>query len=301
MTCVESFLESLRRTRPELETGPIRAAYETAARWHEGQRRKNGDPYISHPAAVASIVADLGASRQVICAALLHDLVEDTPYTSSQLRAEFGDDIASIVEGGGHPGSAVLKLADRLHNMRTIRFVTYPKQVAKSRQTLEIHAPLAHRLGFLALQRELEDLALGVLRPAGRRVLSQRSLAFASLLLPARARARWLQEWTGELGSLPTAAKRAAFTLGVVVYSLPRLALSLRRSGRHPGRWITALAGTLTALGALAAIQMPMAVVALAAATAVVGGLILLAFVLFGKSDTAARRLADLIRAWRRP
>jgi guanosine-3',5'-bis(diphosphate) 3'-pyrophosphohydrolase len=161
-----------------LDLSLLERAYEVAARWHSGQRRRSGDPYITHPLAVAKIVAELGMSQQVVCAALLHDVLEDTSYTFAELRAEFGDEVAALVEGvcdveklerlaaeiaakdhttGGPPQDTellALKLADRLHNMRTIRWLAPIRQEAKSRQTLDIFVPLAHQLGMDAIQHE---------------------------------------------------------------------------------------------------------------------------------------------------
>jgi GTP pyrophosphokinase len=161
-----------------------------AARWHAGQKRLSGDPYITHPLAVATILAELGMNHETICAALLHDTVEDTAYTLVELRREFGDDVATLVDGVtkldkvkyGEAAAAetvrkmivamsrdvrvlVIKLADRLHNMRTLRYLAREKQERKSREVLEIFAPLAHRLGMNTVKWELEDLAFATLYP----------------------------------------------------------------------------------------------------------------------------------------
>ena len=152
--------------------------------------RKSGDPYITHPLAVATILAELGMNSETICAALLHDTVEDTHYTLAELRADFGDDVAALVDGVtkldkvkyGEAAQAetvrkmvvamsrdirvlVIKLADRLHNMRTLRYLPRAKQEQKSREMLEIFAPLAHRLGMNTVKWELEDLAFATLFP----------------------------------------------------------------------------------------------------------------------------------------
>ncbi|MCW2780804.1 MAG: bifunctional (p)ppGpp synthetase/guanosine-3,5-bis(diphosphate) 3-pyrophosphohydrolase, partial [Marmoricola sp.] len=149
-----------------------------------------GDPYITHPLAVTTILADIGMTEPTLVAALLHDTVEDTPYTLEQLRTDFGDEVALLVDGVtkldkvkyGDTAQAetirkmivamsrdirvlVIKLADRLHNMRTLRYVKQETQEKKSRETLEIFAPLAHRLGMNTLKWELEDLAFATLHP----------------------------------------------------------------------------------------------------------------------------------------
>jgi GTP diphosphokinase / guanosine-3',5'-bis(diphosphate) 3'-diphosphatase len=168
----------------------VERAYEVAAYWHRDQKRKSGDPYITHPLAVATILGELGMNTETICAALLHDTVEDTPYTLVELRGEFGEDIAALVDGVtkldkvkyGDSAEAetvrkmvvamsrdirvlVIKLADRLHNMRTLRYLPREKQERKARETLEIFAPLAHRLGMNTVKWELEDLAFTMLYP----------------------------------------------------------------------------------------------------------------------------------------
>ncbi len=168
----------------------IEHAYEVAAAQHAGQRRDSGDPYITHPLAVATILAELGMNHETICAALLHDTIEDTDYTLAELRREFGDEIAELVDGVtkldkvkyGDAAQAetvrkmvvamsrdirvlVIKLADRLHNMRTLRYLPRPKQEQKSREVLEIFAPLAHRLGMNTVKWELEDLAFATMFP----------------------------------------------------------------------------------------------------------------------------------------
>jgi guanosine-3',5'-bis(diphosphate) 3'-pyrophosphohydrolase len=187
---LEPLVKTVRTTHPKADIRLIERAYETAARLHAGQSRRSGDPYITHPLAVATILAELGMPHDTICAALLHDTVEDTQYTISQLREEFGDGIAALVDGVtkldkvkyGDAAQAetvrkmvvamsrdirvlVIKLADRLHNMRTLRYLPRPKQEQKSRETLEIFAPLAHRLGMNTVKWELEDLAFATLFP----------------------------------------------------------------------------------------------------------------------------------------
>jgi GTP diphosphokinase / guanosine-3',5'-bis(diphosphate) 3'-diphosphatase len=187
---LEPLIKTVRATHPKADIRLIERAYDTAAYWHRDQKRKSGDPYITHPLAVATILAELGMPTQTICAALLHDTVEDTPYTLTELRGEFGEDITALVDGVtkldklkyGESAEAetvrkmvvamsrdirvlVIKLADRLHNMRTLRYLPREKQERKAREVLEIYAPLAHRLGMNTLKWELEDLAFATLYP----------------------------------------------------------------------------------------------------------------------------------------
>jgi len=187
---LEPLIRTVRTTHPKADIRKIERAYEVAARLHAGQSRRSGDPYITHPLAVATILAELGMPHDTICAALLHDTVEDTQYTIGQLREDFGDEVTSLVDGVtkldkvkyGDAAQAetvrkmvvamsrdirvlVIKLADRLHNMRTLRYLPRPKQEQKSREVLEIFAPLAHRLGMNTVKWELEDLAFATLFP----------------------------------------------------------------------------------------------------------------------------------------
>ncbi len=171
----------------------IDKAFRIADDAHQGQKRRSGEPYIIHPVAVATILADMGMDADSVCAALLHDVVEDTPTTAEEIRNIFGEDVEHLVDGvtklGQIPLSAskeeeqsenirkmflamsrdirvvIIKLADRVHNMRTLRFMPEEKQRYKARETLEIYAPLAHRLGIRAFKEELEDLAISFLDP----------------------------------------------------------------------------------------------------------------------------------------
>jgi len=179
-----------RSNHPKGDIAAIRKAYEIAERLHDGQTRKSGDPYITHPLAVATILAELGMTAPTLCAALLHDTVEDTPYTLDELRADFGDEVVHLVDGVtkldkvnyGETAQSetirkmvvamsrdirvlVIKLADRLHNMRTLRYLRQDKQERIARETIEIFAPLAHRLGMNTIKWELEDLAFATLHP----------------------------------------------------------------------------------------------------------------------------------------
>jgi GTP diphosphokinase / guanosine-3',5'-bis(diphosphate) 3'-diphosphatase len=187
---LEPLIKTVRGTHPKADIRLIERAYEVAAHWHADQKRKSGDPYITHPLAVATILAELGMNSETICAALLHDTVEDTAYTLDELRRNFGEDVAALVDGVtkldrvkyGESAEAetvrkmvvamsrdirvlVIKLADRLHNMRTLRYLPREKQERKAREVLEIFAPLAHRLGMNTIKWELEDLAFATLYP----------------------------------------------------------------------------------------------------------------------------------------
>ena len=187
---VEPLLRTLRQYHPKSDVRTLQRAYETAAYLHRDQKRRSGDPYITHPLAVATILAELGMTVPTLCAALLHDTVEDTGYSLDELREDFGDEVADLVDGVtkldrvtyGEASAAetvrkmvvamardirvlVIKLADRLHNMRTLSFMPAEKQEKKARETLEIYAPLAHRLGMNTMKWELEDLAFATLYP----------------------------------------------------------------------------------------------------------------------------------------
>jgi guanosine-3',5'-bis(diphosphate) 3'-pyrophosphohydrolase len=251
---VAGLLRIVAGTRPGADAGLIRRAYQVAAHWHRGQRRTSGEPYISHPLAVATIAAEVGADDPTVCAALLHDTLEGTSYTLAALAGEFGAEIAHLVGGamaadtpGGelalpHPGPAgaaaapgdarilVIKLADRLHNMRTVRHLPPAMQVQTSRQTLETSVPLARRLGLGAIRSELENLASDALKRYGPRaaMVSGRLLAAASALLPAATRTRWCQEWLGELSVLPTRRARVSFAAQTLL-GMARLAVILHR------------------------------------------------------------------------
>ncbi len=188
---LEPLVKTVRATHPKVDVRLIERAYEVAAHHHRDQKRKSGDPYITHPLAVATILAELGMQEATLAAALLHDTVEDTEYTLGELRSDFGDEIAELVDGVtkldkvkyGEATQAetvrkmvvamardirvlVIKLCDRLHNMRTLRYLpSVAKREKKARETLEIFAPLAHRLGMNTIKWELEDLAFATLYP----------------------------------------------------------------------------------------------------------------------------------------
>ncbi|MDX3238212.1 bifunctional (p)ppGpp synthetase/guanosine-3',5'-bis(diphosphate) 3'-pyrophosphohydrolase [Streptomyces sp. ME03-5709C] len=190
---LEPLLRIVRSNDPKGDSAQLRQierAYQVAERWHRGQKRKSGDPYITHPLAVTTILAELGMDPATLMAGLLHDTVEDTEYGLDALRRDFGDSVALLVDGvtkldkvkfgeaaqaetvrkmvvamAKDPRVLVIKLADRLHNMRTMRYLKREKQEKKARETLEIYAPLAHRLGMNTIKWELEDLAFAILYP----------------------------------------------------------------------------------------------------------------------------------------
>ena len=187
MESKQEFLKGLQEINPSYDIELIEKAYDLAGKMHQGQLRKSGEPYLIHPVAVAKILAELGMDDQAIVAGLLHDVVEDTGYTTEQLREDFGDDIELLVDGVTKLGSLkyeskeerqaenlrkmflamskdirvlIIKLADRLHNLRTINYMTQDKIQEKCKETLEIYAPLAARLGIYTIKFELEDIAL---------------------------------------------------------------------------------------------------------------------------------------------
>lgn len=187
---VDALLRTVRQHHPKADLALIERAYVRAEAAHRGQTRRSGEPYITHPLAVAHILADLGIGSRAVAAALLHDTVEDTDYSLDALRAEFGDEIAMLVDGVtkldkvkvGDSAQAetvrkmivamskdirvlVIKLADRLHNARTWGFVPVESAQRKATETLEIYTPLAHRLGIQTIKWELEDLSFAVLHP----------------------------------------------------------------------------------------------------------------------------------------
>ncbi|MGL5809764.1 MAG: RelA/SpoT family protein [Nocardioides sp.] len=187
---LEPLFKAVRANHPQADLALLERAYTVAASFHGTQMRKSGDPYITHPLAVSTILADIGMTEPTIVAALLHDTVEDTPYTLEQLRREFGGEVAALVDGVtkldkvqyGDSAQAetirkmivamsrdirvlVIKLADRLHNMRTLRYVSQASQERTARETLDVYAPLAHRLGMNTVKWELEDLAFATLHP----------------------------------------------------------------------------------------------------------------------------------------
>lgn len=204
----DKLLDTVKATgfsQPDIER--ITEAFEFAEVSHEGQKRRSGEPYIIHPVAVAQILAEMGMDTDSVCAALLHDVVEDTPVTDEEIRKKFGETVEQLVDGVTKLGQIttnktnsnddatkeerlmlmeqqqsenvrkmflamsrdirviIIKLADRVHNMRTLRFMPEEKRRFKARETLEIYAPIAHRLGIRAFKEELEDLAISYLDP----------------------------------------------------------------------------------------------------------------------------------------
>ena len=187
---LETLLKTLKKFHSKDNTELVSKAYEVAKRQHLGQKRLSGLDYITHPVAVATILAEIGMSSETLAAALLHDTVEDTGYSIQKLEEDFGPEVARLVDGVtkldkvkyGEASTAetvrkmvvamakdirvlLVKLADRLHNMRTLEFLPAAKQEQKARETLEIFAPLAHRLGMNAIKWELEDLSFAGLYP----------------------------------------------------------------------------------------------------------------------------------------
>jgi len=187
---IDKLIRTVRSNHPKSDTSVIQRAYVVAERAHRHQKRQSGEPYVTHPVAVAQILADLGVGPMTVAAALLHDTIEDTDYSIEQLRDEFGEEVTMLVDGvtkldkvsyGDSAQSEtvrkmivamskdirvlVIKLADRLHNARTWGFVSPDSAHRKATETLEIYAPLANRLGIQAIKAELEDLSFGVLKP----------------------------------------------------------------------------------------------------------------------------------------
>ncbi|ROO89300.1 GTP pyrophosphokinase [Actinocorallia herbida] len=188
---VEPLIAAFRAAHPAADPAELRRAYEVAERMHRGQMRKSGNPYITHPLAVATILAGLGMDRTCLIAALLHDTVEDTAYTLGEVRADFGDEVAVIVDGvtkldgarwGKETAEAetfrkivlaaaadlrvlIIKLADRLHNLRTLGAQPPHKRERIARATLDLLIPFADRLGIHVLKREMDDLAFATLDP----------------------------------------------------------------------------------------------------------------------------------------
>ncbi len=189
---IEELISQVAAYNEEVDKDLLRRAFQFAAKAHEGQQRRSGEDFINHPWGAAKICADLQLDEQTIAAALLHDVVEDTGADIAAVRSEFGDEIAQLVEGVtkltriqfqsreqaeaenyrkmivamAHDVRVILiKLADRLHNMRTIEYLGKQKQIQKAKETLEVYAPLAHRLGINKVKWELEDLAFTALHP----------------------------------------------------------------------------------------------------------------------------------------
>ena len=188
----ESMVQAIRCYAPYADMKRVDQAFHYAEEKHKNQKRKDGSPYIIHPLAVAEIVAEVGLDTDAILAALLHDCLEDTSTTYEEICTLFSPTIAALVEGVTKLTRApystaeeqqmenlrkmflamskdirvvLIKICDRLHNMRTMQYQTPAKQISKSRETMDIYAPLAHRLGMQKLKWELEDLSLRYLEP----------------------------------------------------------------------------------------------------------------------------------------
>ncbi|MDR0838236.1 MAG: HD domain-containing protein, partial [Oscillospiraceae bacterium] len=184
--------DTVRAYNPTADFVRLRAAFDFAASHHASQRRRDGSPYVTHPLETAGIVADMGLDDDSLIAALLHDCIEDTPATQEELTRLFGADVADIVDGVTkltrvHYTSKeeeqmenlrkmlmamardirviLIKIADRLHNMRTMEYQKPETQLKKSMETMEVYAPIAHRLGMQRVKWELEDLSLRYIEP----------------------------------------------------------------------------------------------------------------------------------------
>lgn len=189
---IDDLLDGVRQTQPEADLALIKSAYDLAHAAHAGQKRASGEEYIIHPLHVAAILVDMHLDEATISAALLHDVVEDTTYTIEEMQEHFGDEVAMLIDGVTKLGRIeykskeeqqlenyrklflamakdirviLIKLADRLHNMRTLKYMREDKQKRIATETLEIYAPLANRLGISSIKCELEDLCLRYLEP----------------------------------------------------------------------------------------------------------------------------------------
>src|ERR1700739_2050759 len=189
---LEELLEKLKINRPSEDPWLVRRAFDIAAERHRDQFRSSGDPYVTHLLEVAHILADMRLDATTLAAALLHDVIEDTEFPISRIEERFGVEVARLVEGVTKIGRlnmmapearqaenvrkmllamvndvrvVLVKLADRLHNMRTLEFLEPTKQQRIARETMDIYAPIAHRLGMALIRNELEDLSFRVLEP----------------------------------------------------------------------------------------------------------------------------------------
>ena len=189
---IDDIVKRMKQNNKKADTKIIIRAYEYAKSHHGDQLRKSGEPYIIHPIQVAYILATLELDESTICAALLHDVVEDTDVTNEDIKKQFGEEIAEMVAGvtklsnmqftsveeqqvedyrkmflamGKDIRVIILKLADRLHNMRTLKYLKRDRQIANAKETMELYAPLANRLGLYSLKWELEDLSFKYLYP----------------------------------------------------------------------------------------------------------------------------------------
>ena len=189
----KELINSVLKYHPSTDISMIEKAYKVASEAHEGQKRKSGEPYIIHPICVAIILAELELDKEKIMVLLLHDVVEDVETTHEDIVRDFGEEVAQLVDGVTKLGQlsyskdkfevqaenlrkmflamakdirvSLIKLADRLHNMRTMQFMRPEKQKEKSRETMDIYAPIAMRLGISKIKVELDDLSLKYLKP----------------------------------------------------------------------------------------------------------------------------------------
>ena len=189
---IYDIINTLKKHRKRINTKLLLKAYNFAKSNHADQKRLSGESYIVHPLNVANILSDINLDDETICAAILHDVVEDTPVTTEDMVREFGEEIAAMVDGVTKLGKLqyitreerqvenyrkmflamgkdirviLIKLADRLHNMRTLKYLKRDRQIANSRETMDLYAPLANRLGMYSMKWELEDLAFKYLEP----------------------------------------------------------------------------------------------------------------------------------------
>ena len=189
---IEDVIQMAKSHNRKSDSKLIKSAYDYAVANHGDQKRKSGEPYIIHPIQVAYILADLGLDDETICAALMHDLVEDTEVTIKDISEKFSPEIAEMVNGVTKLGKInyisqeeqqvenyrkmflamgkdirviLIKLSDRLHNMRTLKYLSRDRQIANAKETIELYAPLANRLGVYSLKWELEDLSFKYLYP----------------------------------------------------------------------------------------------------------------------------------------
>src|ERR1700751_2583733 len=219
---LEELLAKLRKNRPSEDPWLVRRAYEIAAERHRTQVRRSGEPYLMHLLEVAHILADLRLDATTLTAAPLHDVIEDTEFPLSRIEERFGAEVAHLVEGVTKIGRlkmlapearqaetvrkmvlamvhdvrvVLVKLADRLHNMRTLEYLEQPKQQRISRETLDIYAPIAHRLGMGLIRNELEDLSFRYLEPESFLALQK------EVSDKAPAHAKFLEEVQGTIRS----------------------------------------------------------------------------------------------------
>ena len=198
----DNLIKAIREYHPSTDLSMVEKAYHLADNAHNDQKRKSGEPYIIHPLCVAMILAELELDKETIVAGILHDVVEDTSYSLEDITREFNEEVALLVDGVTKLGQLsysqdkmdlqaenlrkmflamakdirviLIKLADRLHNMRTLQYMKPEKQKEKARETMDIYAPIAHRLGISKIKIELDDLSLRYLQPEVYRDLEEK-------------------------------------------------------------------------------------------------------------------------------